>query len=68
MAAFPSGSWDLADFETFSVWVDGLQKLEGFRSLNAVVIKNLYSPHIRFVEVTTPVEYEDDEDDLPASD
>jgi hypothetical protein len=37
----------------------------GGRSLNAV-IKNLYSLHVQFVDVTTPVEYEDDEEDLPA--
>jgi hypothetical protein len=65
MSAFPLGSWDLGEFETFSVWADGLRKLEGSRSLN-VVIKNLYSLHVWFVDVTTPVEYEDDAEDLPA--
>jgi hypothetical protein len=64
MSAFPAGSWDLSEFETFSVWADGLRKLEGSRSLNAV-IKNLYSLHVRFVDVMTPVEYEDDDEDLP---
>jgi hypothetical protein len=62
MAGYPSGGWDLSEFDTLSSWADALRKLEGSKSLQAL-IKKLFGLHLRFVDVTTAVEFEDDDDD-----
>jgi hypothetical protein len=72
MAKFPTGGWDLDDYDSFIGWAKELKLLDRTKALNEAIMK-LFDFAARLEKLNTPLELDDNssegeaEVDLPAT-